>query len=198
MGQDIDSFELFLSWLSPDRDTAEKKLEALRRRLIVLLDLRGCPVSEDLADEALLRFVHHLPSLADGFKDNDPISYLYVTAYHLHLDYIQGQFVPLPDAAAELPQPDAADDVEEECYHECLDGCLARMEGADRELVLDYYRWEKKAKIESRRRLARRQGVSPNALRIRVYRLRGELQACIEECLGLKPPAETESGRSPY
>ena len=192
MGKDVDPFELLLSWLSPDRDTAEKKLESLRHRLIALLDLRGCPVSEDLADEAILRFVRRLPSLMDSFEGNDPIPYLYVTAHHLHLDHIRGQFVPLPDDVAERPQPDTGPDVEEERFHECLDGCLDGLGRGDREAVLDYYRWEKRDKIASRRTMALRMGISANALRIKIYHLRNELQACIEECLGLKPPAEME------
>lgn len=187
MGEAVDPFEFLLSWLSPDRDAAEKKLAVLRRRLTVLLDLRGCPVSEDLADEAILRFVHRLPTLTDSFKDNDPIPYLYVTAHHLHLDYIQEQFAPLPDDIAELPQPDAEAGADEERFHECLDECLNALGLEDREAVLGYYRFEKRDKIESRRTMARRMGITANALRIRIYHLRNELQSCIEQCLGLQP-----------
>jgi DNA-directed RNA polymerase specialized sigma24 family protein len=193
MGRDdIDLFEFFLSWLSPDRDTAETKYKTLRRRLITVLDLRGCPVSEDVVEEAVLRFVHRLPTMADSFKDNDPTSYLYVTAHHLHLEYIERQFAPLPDDITELPQPDADASVEEERLHECLDRCLEGMGGAERERLLDYYRHDKRAKIDLRKTLARRMGISANALRIRIYHLRNALQTCIEECSGLKPPAETK------
>lgn len=192
MGEAIDPFERLLSWLSPDRGVAEQKLAALRRRLIVLLDLRGCPVSEDLADEAILRFVHRLPSLMDSFADNDPISYLYVTACNLHIDYIKGQFMPLPDDIAEMPQPDAGANIEEERFHECLDGCLDSWGQQERETVLDYYRWEKGNKIEAHKALALRLGISANALRIKVYHLRNKLHLCIEECLGHKSPAEIE------
>jgi DNA-directed RNA polymerase specialized sigma24 family protein len=192
MGEAVDPFELLLSWLSPDQDAAEQKLAALRRRLIILLDLRGCPVSEDLADEAILRFVHRLPSLMDSFADNDPISYLYVTACNLHIDYIKGQFVPLPDDIAEMPQPDAGANIEEERFHECLDGCLDSWGQRERETVLDYYRWEKGNKIEAHKALALRLGISANALRIKVYHLRNKLHLCIEECLGHKSPAEIE------
>jgi DNA-directed RNA polymerase specialized sigma24 family protein len=192
MGEAVDPFELLLSWLSPDRDAAGEKLAALRRRLVVLLDLRGCPVSEDLADEAILRFVHRLPSLADSFADNDPISYLYVTACNLHIDYIKGQFMPLPDDIAEMPQPDAGASIEEERFYECLDECLGVWGQQERETVLDYYRWEKGKKIEAHKSLALRLGISANALRIKVYHLRNKLHTCIEECLGLKPAAEME------
>jgi DNA-directed RNA polymerase specialized sigma24 family protein len=190
MKEDEDPFERFLLWLSPDREAAEKKLKDIRRRLIVLLDLRGCTLSEDLADEALLRFVRRLPAMVNSFKTDDPIPYLYTTAYHLHLEYIQKQFMPLPDDVSELPQPNAADDLEEERLHECLDKCLDGMDQEGREMVLAYYRWEKQTKIEFRKALARQLGISTNALRIKIYHLRNALQACIEECLELKPRAE--------
>jgi DNA-directed RNA polymerase specialized sigma24 family protein len=193
MGRDdIDPFEFFLSWLSPGRDTAEKKFNALRRRLITMLDLRGCPVSEDLVEEAILRFVRLLPSMADSFKDNDPTAYLYVTAHHLHLEYVERQFAPLPDDVAQTPQPNAEAGVEQERLHECLDRCLERIGPEGREAMLDYYRYDRQAKIDLRKALARHLGISANALRIRIFHLRNALQACIEECLGLKPPAEME------
>jgi DNA-directed RNA polymerase specialized sigma24 family protein len=192
MGEAVDPFELLLSWLSPDRDAAEQKLAALRRRLIVLLDLRGCPVSGDLADDAILRFVHRLPSLTDSFANNDPIPYLYVTACNLHIDYVRGQYAPLPDDIAEKPQPDAGADIEEERFHECLDECLGAWGRQERETVLDYYRWEKGNKVGAHKALALRLGISANALRIKVHHLRNKLHACIEECLGVRPRAEME------
>jgi DNA-directed RNA polymerase specialized sigma24 family protein len=191
MGRDDqDPFEFFLSWLSPERDAAEKKLKSLRRRLVTVLDLRGCPVSEDMVEEAILLFIQRLPSMADSFKDNDPTSYLYVTAYRLYLKYIERQFVPLPDDISELPQPDAGAGVEKEQLHECLDRCLEGMGREERGMLLDYYRDDKRAKIDLRKMLARRMGISANALRIRIYHLRNSLQSCIEECAGLKPTAE--------
>ena len=35
-----ESFDLFLSWLDPDRDLAGKRYESIRRRLIIMLDRR--------------------------------------------------------------------------------------------------------------------------------------------------------------
>lgn len=192
MGEDAAPFDLFLSWLSPDKGEAEVRYNNIRRRLIVLLDLRGYPFSEDVADEAILRFVRRLPALADTFPTNDPIPYLYTTAYHVHLERTRRQFQPLPDDLPGLAQPDAEEDVEEEQLHQCLDRCLSGMSKKDRETALGYYQWERRDKIECRKDLARRLGISTNALRIKVYHLKNALQACIEECLGLRHPAETK------
>jgi len=187
MKEDENPFQFFLLWLSSDQEAAEKKLKDIRRRLIVLLDMRGCTVSEDLADESLLRFVRRLPMMVNSFKTDDPIPYLYTTAYHLHLEQLQKQFMPLPDNVLELPQPDLGADLAEDQLHECLDRCLSGMKQEEREIVLAYYDWEKPAKIEFRKTLAQQLGMSANALRIKIYHIRNALQACIEECLGVKP-----------
>jgi RNA polymerase sigma factor (sigma-70 family) len=192
MGENEDPFEIFLSWLSSDRDEAEKKFKALRHRLVVLLELRGCTPAEDLADEAILRFIRRLPAMLDTFKTEDPIPYLLTTARNLHLDYLQQQPLPLPDDMAEWPQPDDDPGAEEEQHHKCLDKCLEGLRREERESVLAYYQWEHQAKIKTRKALADRMGISANALRIRIYHIKVALQACIEQCLGLKPPAEME------
>ncbi|MET0623267.1 MAG: hypothetical protein ABW250_09830 [Pyrinomonadaceae bacterium] len=191
MGQDEDPFDLFLSLLSFDRDTAEKKFKDIRRRLVVMLDCRGCTCSEDLADEAILRFVRRLPNMDPPFT-GDPLPYLYTVANNLHIDYAQKQFLPLPDDFSEVPQPDEDDVKNKERLHECLDACLDRMDPKSRELVFDYYRLEKQTKIDLRKSLALGLGISVNALRIKLFNIRSALEECIEVCLGLRPPAETE------
>jgi len=51
-----------------------------------------------------------------------------------------------------------------------------------RELVVEYYRDGQREKIERRRELAERLGISMNALAIRVFRLRDTLMTCVETC----------------
>ena len=191
MGQDEQPFNFFLSALSSDRDTAEKKLKDIRRRLVIMLDCRGCHCSEDLAHEALVRFAHRLPKMDPPFK-GDAIPYLYTVAYNLYLEYIDKQFQPLPDDFTEIPLPDEDAGKTKEQLHACLDKCLDSMDAKSRDLVLDYYRLDKQNKINFRKLLAQELGISVNALRIRLHDLRAGLEKCIEQCLGLKPQLETE------
>jgi RNA polymerase sigma factor (sigma-70 family) len=191
MGQVEQPFNFFLSLLSSDRDTAEKKLKDIRRRLVIMLDCRGCACSEDLAHEAILRFTHRLPQMDPPFT-GDPIGYLYTVAYNLYLEYAQKEFLPLPDDFTETPQPGAESGETKEQLHKCLDACLERMDAKNRELVLDYYRFNKQTKIDFRQTLAQQLGISANALRIRLHNIRGGLEECIERCLGLEPSLEME------
>ena len=191
MAQLEQPFNLFLSSLSSDRDTAEKKLEDIRRRLVIMLECRGCGCSEDLAHEAILRFTYRLSRMDAPFT-GDAIAYLYTVAHNLYLEYARKDFLPLSEDCTEIPQPDIEDVKTKEQLHKCLDECLERLDPESRELVLDYYRLEKQSKIDFRKSLARGLGISANALRIRLHNIRISLEECIEQCLGLKPSLETE------
>jgi DNA-directed RNA polymerase specialized sigma24 family protein len=174
-----EAFNLFLSWLDNDQETAGKKYEGIRHRLIVMFDSRGCAQSEDLADETINRFIRRLPAIIDSIKD--PIPYLHVVASNLYLEYIQKQSLPLPENHSEKTL--SADDDNTERVHECLDKCLSKLESKDRALVLDYYQKDKQAKIDFRKELARRWGLTANALRIKVHNIRTALHKCINDCL---------------
>jgi DNA-directed RNA polymerase specialized sigma24 family protein len=93
------------------------------------------------------------------------------------LEYLRRKPVP--------PQPPPPEPEEEgaEQEYECLRRCIERLPLHNRELVLQYYQDEKRAKIDNRKLLAERLGIALNALRIRAHRIRAALQKCVEECL---------------
>ena len=53
----------------------------------------------------------------------------------------------------------------------------------DREVITEYYRYKKTQKIDCRKRLAARLGISLNTLRVKMHRQRMNLEACVEKCL---------------
>lgn len=181
-----ESFNLFLSWLDPDRDSAGRKFEDIRRRLVVVFDGRGCVRSDELVDETFKRFIRRLPAMLNTFT-GDPIPYLLVTAHHLHLEYIEKQPLPLPENISDMLATDDDEKMEAEFFDACLEECLGKLDPKDRSLSLDYYRWDKQAKIDFRKELARRLGLTANALRIKIHHLRNMLRPCIEECLEPEP-----------
>ncbi len=93
-----------------------------------------------------------------------------------------------PRDLAPPPAP-GVEDEEAEREYECLESCIAELPPEGRELVLEYYRSERREKIDRRKELAARLGIAPNALRIRVHRLRAALQECVRECLARAVPA---------
>ena len=63
-----------------------------------------------------------------------------------------------------------------------VDCCLQALKPEQRELVVEYYRDTKRQKIDRRRELAARLGISMNALGIRAWRIRSALESCVETC----------------
>ena len=65
----------------------------------------------------------------------------------------------------------------------CLEKCLQELSPQDRQLIEDYYRGETVSRIENRKQLAARMGISISVLRIRAHRIRQKANACIQDCL---------------
>jgi len=177
-GQHLDkeSFDKLLNWLNPERERAAVKYEEIRRRLITIFTCRGCTEPEDLADETFDRIMRKIEEVTPTYV-GDPALYFYGVAHNIHLEHLRKRYRPVP---APPPPPQVA---EAEPEYECLEHCMQRLMQAERELVLQYYQEEKRAKIEHRRRLAARLGIALNALRIRAYRIRATLQKCVQECV---------------
>lgn len=184
-----ESFNLFLSWLSKDRDTAGRKYEDIRRRLIVMLQARGCPRAGEVADEAINRFIRRLPEMIDTYQ-GDPVPYICVIARNVHREILRSDPVPLDETEYDGLTRNEPDDDDEERVHECLERCLNELESKHRELVLNYYQNDKQAKIDFRKQLAKAMGIAANALRIRVHRIRTTLETCLDDCLGPEAPTK--------
>lgn len=178
-----ESFNFFLSWLSTDRDAAGKKYEDIRRRLIVMLHARGCGRAEEAADESINRFIRRLPEL-DKSYEGDPVPYLCVIARRVHLEFVKKEPEALPEDFDKFSPQDKEQDRQEELMHGCLDRCLNELDLRSRELLLDYYQEDKQAKIDFRKKLASKMGLAASALRLKLHRLRGRLECCVNECLG--------------
>ena len=173
-----EAFDEFLGWLDTDRERAGKKYEEIRRKLIKIFVCRGCTVSEELADETINRVAKRVPEIR-GTYVGDPLHYFYGVAHKVHLEYLRKK----TDLVAQAPEPQRPSD-EIELEYECLDECMEKLSPENRELVLQYYREDKRAKIELRKSLAERLGIEQNALRIRAYRIRASLYECMQQCLG--------------
>ena len=169
-----ENWNRFLLWLHPDPDQAGEKYRDIQRRLIKLFVCRGCGCPEDLADETINRVILKAGEIADGYE-GDPALYFFGVARYVHHEYLREKTVPRP------PPVEEPSSTEEE--YECLEQCIESLPERGKELFLEYYREEKRTKMENRRRLAEKLGIPLNALRIRACRIRMNLQACVLECL---------------
>lgn len=170
-----ESFDALLAWLDEDREAAGQKYEAIRRRLIKIFINRGCSDAEDLADQSITRVVARLPEIVDGYV-GEKVSYFCGVARNVYLESMRRKEI----ATGSLPQPCAP---RPDSARECLRQCLDALPSSQRELVLEYYLYEKRAKIDHRKRLAEELGVTANALRLRAHHIRIGLEDCVRRCV---------------
>lgn len=175
-----EDFDLLLAWLDADREAAGRRYEQIRRGLIKMFKCRGSVWAEELANETLDRVCKKIKEIAPTYE-GDPTPYVYAVANNIYLESLKKKQASVTPPEL-LNEP--GEDVEQK--HECLDECLMRLVPDDRSLALAYYQEEKQGKIDNRKELGRKYGITLNALRIKMFELRRNLYRCITECLGRK------------
>ncbi|HEY6330274.1 MAG TPA: hypothetical protein VI756_13125 [Blastocatellia bacterium] len=175
-----DEFEKFLAWLDADRDQAAMKHEEVRCRLIKFFVCRGCPIAEELTDESIDRVILKIDELVETYV-GDPKAYFYGVARKIYLESMhRPAMTALPVLAEDPPEQDETDP-----EYQRFEECLGRLSQKDRELILDYYLDEKQAKIDHRKELAERLGITGSTLRLRAHRIRQILQECLFSILAV-------------
>ena len=81
-----EAFEKMLFWLNEDREVAGRNYEAIRIRLIKILNYRGCFDSEELADQVFDRVARKVDEVAPNYQ-GDPAFYFLNVANKIYLEY---------------------------------------------------------------------------------------------------------------
>jgi DNA-directed RNA polymerase specialized sigma24 family protein len=186
------AFNRLLQWLDDGVDSNGEAYLEMRRRLSSYFDRRNRLAPDELADETLNRIARTLED-AGVITIRPPARYCYVVARFVLLEDIrQREQTPVP-----LDEPRSADaltglgvrltDSQEiialrDQRLDCLERCLQRLKPPQRDLIVEYYRDSRRQKIERRRSLAKRLGITMNALGIRACRIRDTLEACVRAC----------------
>ena len=170
-----EDFDALLHWLDPNREQAGIKYEEIRSRLIKIFTGRGCINPEDLADETINRVTRKAKALQEDFT-GDPARYFFGVANLIYKEY-------LTKKPPQSPPPPPPDSDTAELEYRCLERCIGLLSEEDRALLLKDYGAKGRTQAERRKALAEELGISLNALRIRVYRIRLALKDCIEKCI---------------
>ena len=182
-----DAFRQFLRWLDQGVESHGERYLEMRRRLVLYFDRKNCKAADDLADETLSRVAAKLQEQGT-ITDLSPAHYCYVVAKFVFLEHLrqperkESSFEQLAHPFELWHERSAGLDVVPEGEEKLLgrlERCLSSLATDDRELILEYYRGDGKTKIENRRRLADRLGLSANALSIRACRIRNKVEACL-------------------
>jgi DNA-directed RNA polymerase specialized sigma24 family protein len=176
-----EAFDKLLTSFGEDRENAAEKYLEIRSNLVRFFEWRGCTFPEDHADETINRVAKRL---VEGEEISNPSGYCVGVARMLLLE-INKEHAREQRALGEMASSPVAhsDDSESEGHIECLRSCLQNLPADSRELIIEYYKGEKGAKIKNRKRLVERLGIPVNTLRMRALRLREKIQGCVEDCL---------------
>jgi RNA polymerase sigma factor (sigma-70 family) len=175
-----EAFDQLLARLDGDRELAGAEYENIRRKLVKFFEWHGCDSPEDYADETINRVARKID---EGEVVQNLRGYFTGVARMLWLDRMkekqrdQAAFERLP------PPPILTEDDEPESRFECFEECLESLSAENREMIVEYYREEKSAKIEARKKMADALGILPNALRIRAHRIKAKLEECVRHCM---------------
>ena len=184
------AFARLLEWLDEGKNSDGRNYLEMRQRLVAYFDRKNCLTPDELADETLNRVARRLEE-EGRIESETPAKYCYITAKFVFMESLRGadkKSVPLDDVLKQSPpnQFAAAEDEEKKLKEkmlDCLEECTGKLESANRDIIINYYYGEERIKIENRRALAERLGISTNALTIRACRIRGKLEDCVGKCV---------------
>lgn len=175
-----------LSWLDDGTESHGERYLEMRRRLVSYFDRRNRPAAEELADETLNRVAGTLER-SGVIATRPPARYCYVVARFVLLEDLRRErrHVGLDETRASIGLTAFRLETAEhlalrEHRLDCLDCCLQQLKPEQRTLIVEYYRDTGRRKIERRRELASRFGLTTNALAIRAWRIRDVLSECLE------------------
>lgn len=175
-----DAFDRFLACLDGDREQAGLKYEKIRLKLIRFFEWRRVQFAEEHADETINRVVRKIGA---GETIREPTTYIYGVARMLLLEILKEQEKRQSalDQLSFVQEPE--DEGDRDAQLEGLKRCLHSLTPEGRELIMAYYEEDKSRKIENRKALAERFGISHDTLRVRALRLREKLEKCLRNCL---------------
>ena len=185
------AFHRLLTWLDEGADSTGQSYLELRQRLVRYFDRKNCPAPDDLADETLNRVARRLEE-EGTIEIETPAKFCYIVARYVFMEDLrerQTNRVVNEGRDAEVRIASAPNADEERALREktleCLEHCIAKLESSNRELILNYYVGKQQIKIENRRALAQRLGITINALSIRACRIREKLAGCVKQCMAV-------------
>ena len=177
------AFRQFLNWLDDGADSDGQRYLEIRRRLVSYFDRKNCPSPDELADETLNRVARRLEEEGTIATDT-PVHYCYIVARFVLLESFrdQGRKKSLDDNLPVMPDSHQ-EEQEAKRREECLEQCMEKMESQDRTFIIGFYQGEQRTKIDNRRAIAAKLGITMNALSIRACRIREKIESCMRKCL---------------
>lgn len=178
-----DEFEALLALLSSDREAAGERYERVRRGLLRYFRYRGFSDPTTLVDETFDRVARRSDQFDPSLSER-PEQFIYGFAAFIALEHRRkaGREVPL-EGIELLPSrqtPVAESDLDR------LEMCLAGLEPADRDLIMEYHSFDGSGRSEGRQMMCERLNSTSTAIYARVSRIRSKLKSCIDDARNVR------------
>src|SRR5262245_6430950 len=176
------AFQRLLSWLDESGESGGQRYVNIRRRLAQYFDRKNCPYPQELADETLNRVARRLEEEGEITKST-PAEFCFITARYIFLESLRRKQHHEDLHEGLVASSEFQEEEVEQQRSYCLEHCLQTLDPEDRNVILGYYHGERQIRIENRKLIAAKLGVSMNALTIRACRIRIKIESCIRKCL---------------
>jgi DNA-directed RNA polymerase specialized sigma24 family protein len=177
------AFSRLLARFNADPTLAGEEYEKLRARLIYFFQRQGCRIPAELCDETIDRLARKIEeghTIADLSKFSFRVAWLVLQE---HWDDPGRVWQPLDErlSSSETNGDHDKDLIRKLAEHrlECMKKCLGALPQEEQVLMVKNCSLKKDGKEE----LARSMGLTINALRLRVFRVRKKLFRCQEKCV---------------
>ena len=153
------AFQRLIGWLDESLESGGQRYVVIRRRLVQYFDRKNCSFPQELADETLNRVARRLEE--GEITGSTPSQFCFNTARYVFLESLRQREhnEPLHQDLASSPQFQEEGEWEQQRSN-CLDKCLQTLDPEERIVILGYYQGERRVRIENRKLIAAKLGVS--------------------------------------
>jgi DNA-directed RNA polymerase specialized sigma24 family protein len=171
-----DAFSRLLARLNGDPAQAGEEYEKLRARLIYFFERKGCRIPAELGDETINRVAR---KIEEGQEIKDVFKFSFGVARLVLLEHWDDPKRCWEELDERLSSPRSAEREFAEHKLKCMEKCLQALSPEERDLIIRNCISNRKDKME----VAVALGLTINALRLRVFRIRLKLHECYEKCV---------------
>lgn len=170
------AFSRLLARLNADPELAGKEYENLRQRLIYYFERKGCRTPAELSDETINRIAR---KIEEGQQIRDMLRYSSTVARLVMLEHWDDPKREWEEVDERLTAPEDLDRDFDEHKLNCMRRCMKSLSRHNRKLIIKNVTSDKNGKLE----IAHNEGITINALRLKVFRIRAKLNECYQECI---------------
>lgn len=164
------TLEKLFQLLEPGARSVEEGFRQCRLKLIKFFAWRRCEDPDNLADETISRLLKNVRAGLEISATN-PYSYVYAIALNVYKEYARAKMkaATLREEARGDPVPPPTDDCQRQCFEQ--------LPQEKRELLVRYY-----LEGDDPQEIAQDNGLTLNALRLQIHRIKQGLRRCCEDC----------------